>query len=192
MWNSERNKKETWEYNYNIINGNHNSYVSKTDGVIIAYQKSILLTNAELKKALKSDSIQRELVQKYKKLAEATTVITEWKHDTVTIKVPIFINKDTTILYQDKCFNVDLRFAKGEFSLSDMQIYNRMDYVSGARRAGFLKTEYSIDIRNSNPCIITTSVSSYKVIHQPRVIESPIFWGVVGFVGGMYVNHLIK
>lgn len=192
LWNSERKEADRIANEYAAMDTSFKSYKSKTDGAIISYKESVTMTQRELKKALKSDSIQRELVKKYKELAESVTIITEWKHDTIKIAVPIFIKTDTTIDYQDKCFNVDLKFANGELSLSDMQIYNRVDMVSGNRKVGFLKYEYSADVRNTNPCIITTGMTTYRVTTKPKWFEHPVTWGIVGAAGGFYLNHIIK
>jgi len=192
LWRNESSESARWENNYDISISDHKQFVSEMDGIIVTYRESVTLTNQELKKALKGDSIQRELVKKYRKLAESATIITEWKHDVITVAVPIFITRDTTIKHSDKCFSVDLSLSNGKLTLQDMRVPNRQDIVSGRRKTGLFSSEYSMDIRNSNECIITSGMNSYKVIDKPKWYEHPFVWGAAGLVGGFYLNSRIK
>ena len=147
------------------------------------------MSEEELRKQLRSNDSLKKVARKYKDLASATTVVTEWKHDTILVKVPVYIDHDTIVPLSDSCFTANLSVSDGLLSLTDMSIINKQDIVTGARKNGLFKAEYSFDIINSNPCIEITGMKSYKVVHKKKFYESPFFLIPVGMIGGVIIHN---
>lgn len=186
---SSKDDAEVWENNYNVLNTEHMEFISKHDSAIIYKDNIIELTRNELKNAVKSDSIQRELVKKYKK--EAAVVKIEWRFhpkDTVFVDVPISIDNDTTAHIVHECYEIDLSVKNGGISLANLVVDNRQDMVLGARKKSLWATEQAFDIRNTNPCIKTLNVTTYKVTikekwHEKWFITIPVGFGT-GYLFG--------
>lgn len=191
QWTKAGNEANRWRNNYHTSQVQADAYKINAEGEIAYWKASELLTQRELKEALKSDSINAELAKKYKKLSETVKIETVFKTkwDTLEVRVPIYIDKDTTVQYSDICLSFDLSVSNGLIGVSGLGIRNQLNFVSGDRRLGFMKgTEYSVDVFNTNPCIITTGVTSYKVIHKPKIWEQPYVWGGVGFIAGFILG----
>lgn len=175
-----RDQIDMWQSNYVAANGEIEELRSEVDSVIIAKNRVIELTNKRLKKALESDSIQRELANKYKKLASAVKVEWRFKVDTVEVEVPILIDRDTTVKLWYDCFDVDVKVQNGKIGLYNFYIENRQDIVIGERRTSLFKTEQSVMIRNTNPCITTVGATAYKVVVPKKWYEK---WWITGPIG---------
>lgn len=183
-----KNEAEKWLNNYNVLKGEHTELVSEHDSMIIHKNGIIELTKKELRDALESDSIQRELVEEYKAAAAAVKVETVFKTDTLYIEVPIKVDNDTSIKFSNKCLSLDLSVFNGGLSLDNILIENRQDILLGERKTSMWKTEQAIMVRNTNPCIETTNVTTYMVSvekkwHEKWWITVPASFGA-GFIAG--------
>jgi len=185
-WDAER-----WEGNYIASQNGFRNYISDTDGTIVTLNGIIELTSQELAVALKSDSIQKGLVKKYKKAAAAVKI--EWKFhpkDTVEVSIPIYIDRDTTVELWHDCFEVDIKAEDGRLSLTNLYIENRQDIILGARKSGLWRTEQAFDIHNTNPCIINVNATAYSVVVKKRWYEKwwitvPVSFGT-GYMYGRF------
>jgi len=192
-WNGRKNDEiSRWEDNYNAQSTEFVTYKDRTDQVLIGKNIAIQVLRGEVKDVVSNDSIQKELVRKYRRLALLNKTETVFVHDTVEIEVPIFIDKDTTVNYADNCFGVDISLFNGGLSLNNLSIQNTQDIASGARKNGLFKTEQAIDVRNSNPCIQTTGMTTYIVVEKKKWWENPIIVGLGGFGVGYTVGQLNK
>ena len=188
-WRSERNESNRWEGNYHASQEELHNYTITNSDILASYVESIQLTKAELRDALESDSIQRELARRYKELSEMVKVVTVYKTkwDTLRIPVPIFIDRDTTITHKDDCISLDMGFSNGSFAISGIEIPNTIRMAVGERKNGLFKgTTYSVDIAHSNPCVLTTGMTSYKIVHQRKWWENPLITIPIG-VGFGYI-----
>jgi len=189
-WKSLKNEIDKWTNNYEIaLEGKEQMavWVSSLDSALVATKRSYEMTNKELKDALKSDSIQRELVKKYK--AAAAVVKIEWKfhpQDTVFLPIP----NDTSVHVTHECFEVDLSASNGLLSLANLTVDNRQDIILGQRKSGLWKTEQAIDIRNTNPCIRTTGITSYTVVVKKHWYEKWWITLPAGFATGYVAGTL--
>ncbi len=163
---------------------------SEVDSAIITLQKALNASNESLKEALAYDSIQNELIARYKRLSTIIKYETEYIHDTVKVSVPIYIKSDTTVNLSDNCFQASLSLFNGGLSINDYTIDNRQDIVIGEQRSWLSRQESTITIRNTNPCINTTGVQSYNVVYEKKWWENPIITTVGGFIGGWTVAKL--
>lgn len=176
-----------WKENYNTEKSAFSTYRDKATGLEVAYKQQILLTEKELRKELKANDSLKGVVKHYKELSEVITVITEWKHDTINVPLPIFIARDTTVNLSDSCFKAKLDVFQGGIKLHGLSVTNKQDIVTGVRKMGFMKTEYSFDILNSNKCVSVTGMQSYKVIHKPKFYERPVFLISTGILAGYFI-----
>lgn len=174
---SLKNDVDRWKTNFQTaqedINGVVSSYKTKEDSLIVYYSEQIKLKQAELNEMSKDLVSNKELVKKYKKLSEVTQIETEFIHDTIRIPVPMEIY-DTIINYKDSCFKAQFEFNYGLFGINGMNISNKQEIVSGARKNGLFKTSQSIDIVNSNKCINTTGIQSYTIVVENKWYNNPI------------------
>lgn len=189
-------KKEAamWRENYTTEQTAFGAYKEMSNGLITTYKNQIRLTEAELRKELKENDSLNVLVKYYKKLASVTTVVTEWKHDTIKLYTPVYIGGaiDTTYNIGDACFKGKINVKDGALTLSDLSISNEQNVVTGVRKAGFFKKEYSFDVTNSNPCMTITGMNSYKVVSKPKFWENPLYVGIATFVTGVYIGDRIN
>jgi len=168
------------------------TYKSEMDGIVVAQQKEIEVAEEAYKEFIKKDSIQRELIEHYKKLSQVVKYEYVYKTDTVTLEVPIYVEKDTSVTLEDECFKASLSLSTGLLSLDGFSFENRQDIVIGTQRGLLGRTESHISIRNTNPCIQVTGMESYNIVYEKKWWENPLIIGgisaTVGFVGGMIVN----
>ena len=193
FWNKNKNSEITRiTNNVEIVSDKFETYKAETDGTIVAKDLAYQMLEDELRNSIESDSIQRELTEKYKKLSAVVKYETVFVDREVEVKVPVYIDKDTTLSLSSPCYSADLSVTSGSLTLSGLTIDNRQDIVLGERKNGLRKSEYSLDIRNTNPCIQTTGVTTYIVVHEKKWYENPIITGglglTAGFIGGMIVN----
>jgi len=192
-WNGQRNETNRWEHNYEVATTEFETYKIEIDGtmdeMIVSHKAAIQLTEKELKDALKSDSLNKELARHYKHLYETVEVETVFVTEYVEKEVPITVEEEIpSFVIPNDCYTLDLRLSNGLIGVNDIDIQNKMSFVSGDRKLGWFKTEYSVDIANTNPCITTTGVTSYKVVHQPKLFERPSVWGIAGFIAGFIIG----
>jgi hypothetical protein len=160
-----------WVDNYEIAQAaseeNGGLFRRASDSLVVT-GRTINVLNSEIKALAKSDSIQRGLVKHYKELAAVTKVETEFITDTVEVPVPVYIANDTTVSFSNPCYGLNLSLSDGLISINDISIHNRQDIVVGERKTGLWRTEQSFDIRNSNPCIVTTGVTTYNIVVEKK------------------------
>jgi hypothetical protein len=192
-WNGQKNSEiNRWIGNYDANVGKYELYKSIVDDRMIVKDKAIELLSEELKAVAQSDSIQRELVKKYKRLAAVIKIETEFIHDTVKVNVPIHIENDTIVEIWSDCLELDVRLSTGFFALENIFIENRQDIVLGARKTGLFKTSQYVEVRNQNPCIQIQGMTSYVVVHEKKWWENPIITTLGGFTAGWAVGKLSK
>lgn len=169
------------------------TYQSEVDGTIIAKDLAYQMLEGELEAALADDSLQAELIDHYKKLSAVVKVETKFETDTIRVPVPVYIDRDTTINLLDPCFKADLSVTNGLITIDGLTVDNRQDIVLGERKNGLRRAEYAVDLRNSNPCINVTGMTSYIVVHEKKWFENPLITIPAGVVAGIIIDRtLIK
>jgi hypothetical protein len=149
-------------------------YRSEVDSAKITWQETLDASNESLKAALADDSIQKELISYYKNLSQVVKYEYIYQTDTVKVSVPITVEKDTTVNLSDPCYEAQISLFNGGFSLDNFSFDNRQDIVIGRQKSGLRRTQSSIAIRNTNPCINTTGVQSYTVVYEKKWWENPL------------------
>ena len=168
------------------------TWKSEVDSLDIVQQEALEVSAEALKQALARDSIALELIEHYKKLSNVVKIETKFVHDTVNVSVPIYIDGDTTVNLADNCFKASLSFTTGLMTISNLTIDNRQDIAIGDRRAGLFKTKQYVYVRNTNPCITTTGMTSYQIVVQKKWWENPLITVPAGVAIGLVGSQFIK
>jgi len=194
QWIKKSRESAQWEHNYASVNEAFKTYINTSSGRIVSYQKALLLTEEQLREALEGDSINRVMADRYRKLAERITIKTEYIHDSILIPIPCPIaeNIDTVIPYSDACLNVDFMFKNGFINMNSMIVPNQQDIVVGLRKSGLAKSYWSVDVHNSNPCIVITDLTSTHVVTKKRWWENPFITGTIGIAAGVIGWEVIR
>ena len=105
-------------------------------------------------------------------------------------EVPIPIDHDTTMKFADECFSFDLGFRNNNLSISNFYSTNRQDIVIGMEKSGMFSSKATASVRNTNPCIVTTGMTTYSIeIKQPWYTK---WWitGPIGFATGYLTSKV--
>ena len=194
MAKSYREDAKRWENNAEVITSEYSEYVLKTTNELVSTKESLELTKKELKNVMKSDSTFREIAKHYKKISNTAEIKTEYVyvHDTIKIPVEMTVKNDTSISYANVCLGLDLSFYNGLLFVNDISIKNTQKVVLGARESNLWRTEQSIDIVNSNPCIQTMGIQSYNVIIEKKWYNNPFIVYPAGVLTGLVINGVRK
>lgn len=165
---------------------------SKVDSAEIAHQVTLNAANESLKAALSQDSIQKELIEHYKNLSQVVKYEYIYETKTDTVAVPMYVDKDTTVNLSEPCFEAQISLFNGGFALDGFTFDNRQDIVIGTQKSGFRRTESSIAIRNTNPCISATGMQSYTVVYEKKWWENPLITIPASVVVGYTAGRLSK
>lgn len=175
----------------------HNEFVfdtwkSTVDSVQVVQQDALNASAEALKEALKRDSIQFELIEHYKKLANVVKVEYVYKVDTLEVPVPITVDEDTSIHIANVCYDLDFSLSDGLFTLDGFSFNNRQDIVIGTQKSGLRRKETVVSIRNTNPCLTTTGMQSYNVIYEKKWWENPLITTPIGLATGYIIGKVTK
>ena len=196
FWNGKKNDEiSRWENNYIHKSNEVEFYESRIDGMNVAFDRAISIKDNEIRKMTKRDSVQRELVKKYRHLALLNKTETKFVIDTVFVYVPIDVGTesgDTTVTLDGACFKADLSLSKGLLSLNNIDIQNTQDIAGGLRKNGLWKSEYAIDVRNSNECIQITGMTTYVVVKKKKWWENPLITGGAGILTGLIISNTLN
>lgn len=164
------------------------TYYKNKEGKEVASKLSLKGENENLKLMLSvlNDSTDqlKKLLKEYKKVSGAVYTETIVKID--TIKVPYYI--------EGKTFNKSFEIIENNYSFSgissnegliinNIQIPNKQSIVIGEKKTSFLKTEFKINVVNSNPYIKTTMAESYIYKEKKKRIG-------LGFQFGYGISNL--
>ena len=168
--------------NYHKVMNDTISYYETKNGDIIASKLAIEGSNKSLELLISSlnDSTKqlKTLVSKFKRVASASQTKTITVID--SIKVPYSIDGvvfDKTFRLKEPYYTINGRSTNNGLFIDDLSIPNTQSIVVGKRKKGFLKTEYRIEVQNSNPFINTTAVDSYTLKERKKRIGLGIYLG---------------
>lgn len=84
--------------------------------------------------------------------------------------------------------------GKRYFSIDSLCIPNKLSIVTGRKKTGFLKSEITIDVNNSNSRMITTNIKAYTFSPEKKWYEKTwvhILFGAVAEIGiNSGINYL--
>jgi hypothetical protein len=191
---SLKKEADIWKNNYNTEKTSFETYKTEYDGKTAYYKSQIQLTAQDLRRELQSNDSLKEIIKHYKRPETVTIIETKFVHDTINVPKEVYveIGRDTTIKIGDLCFNAKINYLHKQLSISDFTVPNEQTIVTGLRKTGFLKKEYSFDVKNSNPCLVVTGMTSYKVTTKPKFWENPVYAGLLGVVVGIVIDNRIN
>lgn len=188
------NKNKEQNLMLEAVNTEFTQYKLESIDAIAQYKKQVLVTESMLKQQIKDNDSLKALAKYYKQIAATITIKTEFVHDTIKVEVPrdVYVIDGVKVRKPigDGCYSAIISVEDEQVLLYDLTIPNTQNIVLGSRKAGLFKSEYSFDVLNSNPCVVVTGMSSYKVTAKKRIYENPLFTGLVGFAAGVLVNQL--
>lgn len=190
IWKLDRalDKADRWERNHEILQEEMETYMTKTDSILIAEKRAMVMTHRELKRTLKKQDSLRELVSYYRRLASHTQIKTVTQIDTQKIYIPVDL--DTSFSMSDPHFSAHFSFRKDTFSLDRLTIPNRQDILTGWKRQGFLKApELTISVVNSNPYVGVEDINQVTVKPpEKKFYETQWFSGALGLLVGVLIE----
>tara|TARA_R110002020_G_scaffold25831_3_gene83586 strand:+ start:486 stop:1100 length:615 start_codon:yes stop_codon:yes gene_type:complete len=162
-------------------------------GDIVIEQEQIILSQ--------SDAIKQGLleVNRLKRISSQVRIVTETVIDTIIVShtdtVIQVINGDSYLkLPQSYSFNDEFLILNATISdvglsIDNISIFNDNTVTVGYKRNGFLKPlSPVIQIKNTNPYMLTQSVSNVVIEEKTDLLHDKRAWGAVGFVIGILIK----
>jgi hypothetical protein len=89
---------------------------------------------------------------------------------------------------KDKWYSIDGKVLRDGLLMDSLKISNESSVTIGWKNAGFLglKKEPMVEIKNTNPYLNVTKMSNVVVKKKKGLLQNPIFWTGLGFLGGAY------
>lgn len=89
---------------------------------------------------------------------------------------------------KDKWYSIDGKVLRDGLLMDSLKISNESSVTIGWKNAGFLglKKEPMVEIKNTNPYLNVTQMSNVVVKKKKGLLQNPIFWTGLGFLGGAY------
>jgi hypothetical protein len=89
---------------------------------------------------------------------------------------------------KDKWYSIDGKVLRDGLLMDSLKISNESSVTIGWKNAGFLglKKEPMVEIKNTNPYLSVTKMSNVVVKKKKGLLQNPIFWTGLGFLGGAY------
>lgn len=89
---------------------------------------------------------------------------------------------------KNEWYSIDGKVKRDGLLMDSLQIKNESSVTIGWKNAGFLglKKEPMVEIKNTNPYLSVTKMSNVVVKKKKGLLQNPIFWTGLGFLGGAY------
>ena len=197
LWRSKNQVKYTATNNIEALTDSLGHYKNK-EGVWVAEKKLFQGTEKDLRQVIKSkDKAFQKLLKTFKKPVAAATVKTVTQIDTVfipyetKIDLPVFELPFSKVA---KHYSISGTSTNKGISISEVSIPNTQNVVIGKKKIGWFKSEYRIEIKNSNPLIKTTDLDGFSFRPKPKRFGLGVFVGYstdLEVVIGVGVNYNI-
>jgi hypothetical protein len=85
--------------------------------------------------------------------------------------------------------NIDGKVTKTGITIDSMTIPNKSTVTVGWKPSGFLHLSKTpvVEIVNTNPNITVEGMNNVVIKKKKGLLQKPLFWTVVGFVGGVFL-----
>ena len=163
------------------------------NGDKIIEQQQIILTQ--------KDAIEQGLLQveKLKRVNSQTRVVTEVVLDTIVIThvdtMLKFVDGNSYLRlpqnyrFNDEFMSLDAKIDEVGLNLDNISIQNENIVTIGYKRYGLFKPLTPIvEVRNTNPYIVTQSVSNVVIEDKVDFLHDKKTWGFAGFVLGVLIK----
>lgn len=166
-------------------------------GDYVSYNTTLELKNRkQLTIIAEKDKKLFKLQKSFKTVESATSIkiVTQLVHD--TIHFPDTIPCDFQQFYltdSNKYWSVKAYIAPSFFMIDTLKTFNEMSMVIGTKKAGFFRrVEHRIEVKNSNPYVITTNISSFTIKEVPKWYQRKAFTFCVGLASGITINYWLR
>ncbi len=177
----KRNLEKNFAANLEVLQDSVVYYTNK-DGQEVASRLAMQGEKQSLQLLLASqkDSTNqlKNLVKYYKNVAAAVHTETITKID--SIEVPYYIEgPDFNVPFslQQKWYELSGRSTNNGLFLDNITIPNSQSIVIGDKKTGFFKTQFRMDVVNSNPYITTTGIDGYSHTERRKRAGVGVFAG---------------
>lgn len=166
-------------------------------GGYVSYNTTLELKNREQLAIIAEKNKQLfELQKSFKTVESATSIKTELQlvHDTIyfTDTIPCDFQQ-FYLTDSNKFWSVKAYIAPSFFMIDTLKTFNEMSMVIGTKKASlFKRAEHRIEVKNSNPYVITTNISSYTIKETPKWWQTKAFIFGAGLVSGLTVNYWLR
>ena len=163
------------------------------NGDKIIEQEQVILTQ--------KDAIEQGLlkVEKLKRVNSQTRVVTEVVLDTIVIThvdtMLKFMDGDSYLRlpqnyrFNDEFMSLDAKIDEVGLNLDNISIQNENIITIGYKRYGLFKPLTPIiEVKNTNPYIVTQSVSNVVIEEKVDIFHDKKTWGMAGFVLGVLIK----
>jgi hypothetical protein len=147
------------------------------------------------------DAIEQGLlkVEKLKRVNSQTRVVTEVVLDTIVIThvdtMLKFVDGDSYLRlpqnyrFNDEFMSLEAKIDEVGLSLDNISIQNENIITIGYKRYGLFKPLTPIiEVKNTNPYIVTQSVSNVVIEKKVDIFHDKKTWGMAGFVLGVLIK----
>lgn len=179
---SQKTSIENDLVNYDKVINDTISYYETKNGDVIATKLALEGSNKSLQLLVSSlnDSTQqlKKLLSKFKRVTSASQTKTNTVID--SIQVPYIIEDvdfNMPFNLNDKYYAINGRSTNKGLFIDELSIPNTQSIVVGNRKQGFLRTEYRIEVQNSNPYIKTTDIDSYTLKERNKRLGLGLYIG---------------
>ena len=121
----------------------------------------------------------KRLVRSFRNVDTAGNVTTVTKIDTIPIpyevEVPCKFTREFGIF--ERYYTIEGTSNKKGISLNEISIPNTLSFAIGDKKTGFFKSEYRIEVVNSNPYITTTGLDAYTLQVPKKRFGFAVFAG---------------
>lgn len=94
-----------------------------------------------------------------------------------------------TFSLKDKWYSLDGKVKREGLLLDSLRITNESSVTVGWKKSFLgLKSEPLVEIKNTNPYLSVTKMSNVVVKKKKGLLQNPLFWTGLGFVGGTLIK----
>lgn len=181
-------------YGYNKVTTLEQNY-KQSLSIIEGKDKSLQVNESLFKDLTKRNEELKKQIKDFKTVESVTKTITKFIVDTVYIRADS-TSIDTASGQFFSSFNsinpfytISGNCSNSGFQINTIQIPNKQTIIVGDKKIkGFLGvrigTEFSVDVKNSNPYIQTIDVKNYTIKKEKKWYQRPGFLIGTGVIGG--------
>jgi hypothetical protein len=174
------------------------SYYENELGKEVAEKKAFKGSASELELILeqKKDSNEqlRVALKKWKRLKSVTTTETITKIDSVKVpfEVKIPCDFERNFKKEDPFYTIAGKVNETGLKFDEISFPNTQTLVVGDKKTSFFKTEFRMEVTNSNPYIKTTSIDNFTFIEKEKRFGLGFSFGFGIYSSGFFVGPSIN
>ena len=138
-------------------------YYKNRLGQEVAEKKALRGLESDIERLIQDNQQLKEAIRKFKQVETVTRVVTETKIDTIEIpfEKPVSLNFQRSFFKLDDYYSIGGEVDQNGVKIDSVIIPNEQAIVIGEKKTGFFKSEFRVEVTNSNPMIKVTDVDGY-------------------------------